>query len=294
MEINYLKEFVALAHYKNYFKTAETLYIAQSTLSKHIVALENECGYLLINRNNKQIKLTEAGELFLYYAQLIVENQDTLQDKLHKQHTVDIHNINLGTSRVMIEYGITEIVSESLKKYPNLRFKITEGFEPDLHQMIEQGKIDISFLREQTPVIEEHGYTFVKENLCVVASKAHKYAMEETITLNMLKDVELYMTPDFTLEHELFLSLCKREQFYPIISFTAPRIENLLEMVHVGEGVALIMEQQARYFAGEDIAIIPFEPSITTYINMTLHDHVIIDEALTHFLSLVKSHCKIP
>lgn len=288
MEIAHLNEFIILAQYKNYFKASQSLYIAQSTLSKHIVALENECGYQLIDRSNKQIKLTEAGELFLHYAQLIVQNHQEMQEHLQQQKASEITSINLGTSRVMIEYGITEIVSETMKAHPNLRFKVHEGFEPDLHQMIEEGRIDISFLRERTPAIGEYSYTYVQERLCAVVDKSHAFAAESEISLNMLKDIELYMTPDFTLEHELFLSLCKREQFYPMISFTAPRIENLLEMAHIGEGVALIMEQQARYFADDCIKIIPFEPNITTYINMTVHDYVTINDGIAAFINLVK------
>lgn len=291
MEITHINEFITLAQCKNYFKASQSLYIAQSTLSKHIVSLENECGYQLIDRSNKQIKLTEAGELFLHYAQLIVQNDKELKENLQQQTASEITAINLGTSRVMIEYGITEIVSETIKAYPNLRFKVHEGFEPDLHQMIDEGKIDISFLRERTPAVGVHSYTFIKENLCAVVDQGHAYATESVITLDMLKDIELYMTPDFTLEHELFLSLCKREQFYPIISFTAPRIENLLAMVHVGEGVALIMEQQARYFADKNSVMIPFKPNITTYINMTVEDHVNINDGIAHFINLVKLDC---
>ena len=50
MEISYLNEFIVLAKYQNYFKASQELYIAQSTLSKHIVSLENECGYRLIDQ----------------------------------------------------------------------------------------------------------------------------------------------------------------------------------------------------------------------------------------------------
>ncbi|MCG7337756.1 LysR family transcriptional regulator [Staphylococcus sp. ACRSN] len=293
MEISHINEFVTLAHFKNYFKASQVLYIAQSTLSKHIVALENECGYQLIDRSNKQIRLTEAGELFLHYAELILQNHKEMQEQLQKQTASEITTIQLGTSRVMIEYGITEIVSKSIKTHPNLRFKVHEGFEPDLHRMIDEGKIDVSFLREKEAAIGSERYTYMSERLCAVVDQSHQYANESTITLDMLEDTELYMTPDFTLEHELFLSVCKKEQFFPIISFTAPRIENLLEMVHIGEGVALIMEQQARYFADEAIAIIPFEPQITTYINMTIHEHVKINDAIAHFIDLIKLNDKI-
>ena len=36
MEIEYIKEFVVLAETENYLEAAESLFISQSTLSKHI------------------------------------------------------------------------------------------------------------------------------------------------------------------------------------------------------------------------------------------------------------------
>ena len=44
MELNYLREFKELAQTQNYAKAASHLYITQSTLSKHINALERELG----------------------------------------------------------------------------------------------------------------------------------------------------------------------------------------------------------------------------------------------------------
>ena len=39
MDIKHLAEFVALAETGNYLETADNLFISQSTLSKHIMAL---------------------------------------------------------------------------------------------------------------------------------------------------------------------------------------------------------------------------------------------------------------
>ena len=44
MNIEYLREFAALAENGNYLETAEELYMSQSTLSKHIMKMEKELG----------------------------------------------------------------------------------------------------------------------------------------------------------------------------------------------------------------------------------------------------------
>lgn len=42
MELNYIKEFVHLAEVGNFLSAAEDLYISQSSLSKHIKAIETK------------------------------------------------------------------------------------------------------------------------------------------------------------------------------------------------------------------------------------------------------------
>ena len=63
MKLSVMREYVHLCGTKNYSKTAEELYIDQSALSRHIMALEKEMGAQLIERTKNSFQLTEAGKL---------------------------------------------------------------------------------------------------------------------------------------------------------------------------------------------------------------------------------------
>ena len=82
MEINYLKEFVILARTGNYLETADCLYMGQSSLSRHIKTLEEELDIRLLDRTTRKVSLTEAGRLFLPYAEHIMSLQEQYQDVL--------------------------------------------------------------------------------------------------------------------------------------------------------------------------------------------------------------------
>ncbi|MFI9031715.1 LysR substrate-binding domain-containing protein [Staphylococcus pasteuri] len=292
MDINHLKEFILLAKYENYLKASQELFIAQSTLSKHMTALENDIGHRLIDRTNKKIELTESGSLFLHYAKQICQNEEELKKHLSLKDVDDIVTINMGASRLMIEYGITELVSQCVKLYPKVRFKITEGSEIELKQAIDQQKLDISFIRELSPAKSNNSFVYMKEQLCAIAKNTHPLANQDEISLEMLKDEQLYLPPDFTVEHQAFLKCCEKEQFYPIISFTAPRMENLLEMVNINEGIALIMEHQARFYLNESYKLIPLKPEIDSYINCKLHHDCPDSKELENFMSIARQNSK--
>jgi DNA-binding transcriptional LysR family regulator len=56
---------VAVAEEKSFNKAAARLYISQPPLSRQIKQLEEEIGVTLIDRENRPLKLTEAGEFFM-------------------------------------------------------------------------------------------------------------------------------------------------------------------------------------------------------------------------------------
>ena len=72
MDTTTLRTFIALAQIKNFTKTAQQLFVAQSTVTNRIRDLEMELGVPLFIRSHKQVDLTPSGQKFLDYAQRFV------------------------------------------------------------------------------------------------------------------------------------------------------------------------------------------------------------------------------
>lgn len=65
MNFKQIEYFVEVAKKQNYTKAANKLFISQSAITKQIFLLEQELETSLFIRNNKGVKLTKAGEIFL-------------------------------------------------------------------------------------------------------------------------------------------------------------------------------------------------------------------------------------
>ena len=73
MELRHLKYFQIVANERSFTKAAEKLNMSQPPLSRQIKDLENELGVKLFIRKYKNLELTEQGELFLDYANRIID-----------------------------------------------------------------------------------------------------------------------------------------------------------------------------------------------------------------------------
>ena len=79
METDRLKEFLIVAKHGKLTPAARELFMSPSTLSDHIIALENELGGPLFERSASGFTLTEAGENNLERAQRILMECTAMQ-----------------------------------------------------------------------------------------------------------------------------------------------------------------------------------------------------------------------
>lgn len=76
MEIEYLKEFIAIAQNGSFSAAATATRVSQPSVSKHIKQIKNEVGAELVKRDSPSPTLTPAGEAFLPAAHAIVATWD--------------------------------------------------------------------------------------------------------------------------------------------------------------------------------------------------------------------------
>ena len=132
MDLKTLSYFVVVAEELNITRASKILMMSQPPLSNQIKNLEEELGVKLFIRGKRRLKLTEEGN-FLY-----LKSKDILG--LVDQTKSEIFNMNHGL-RGTISIGLVEglapdiaatWISESMKEYPYVRFRVIDGNSDDL------------------------------------------------------------------------------------------------------------------------------------------------------------------
>ena len=94
MDANSLKAFLTIVDQGSFSEAAETLHLTQPAISKRLAALETQLDTRLIDRSNREIRLTEAGTRLLPHARKILDeihnarmalttSADSIEGELH-------------------------------------------------------------------------------------------------------------------------------------------------------------------------------------------------------------------
>lgn len=121
LNYHHLHYFWQVAKTGNLTKTANNLNVSQSALSSQIRQLENNMDTTLFEREGRTLKLTEAGQHALTYAEDIFSKGEELESLMLKGITSTVSTIRIGTiatmSRNFVESFIEPLIQRSDVRY---------------------------------------------------------------------------------------------------------------------------------------------------------------------------------
>ena len=144
MNTEELKTFIFLSKVKNFTLAAEKLNIAQSTVTNRISELEKEVGKKLFSRGSKAVSLTEEGDIFLRYAERIIELEET---SVEEMNAVSSHKrkFSIGAINATYECYVKALVDECLKNNSITSVKVVLGHSLDLIRQLQDNVVDMVF-----------------------------------------------------------------------------------------------------------------------------------------------------
>ncbi len=177
--IKQLEIFVSIVEHGSFTSAAEELFLNQSTVSSHLISLEETLGRPLFTRTNRrQISLTHDGELLYPIAKKVLETCEKIPP-IFQSNTFE-KPLVLGASMVPRQYLLPEQLSAYLSSHRDFRYVLRKGDSEDIHRMLKNGEIRIGFVGAiSEPDMVEY-VPISTDRLVLVAPNTPKYqAMQE-------------------------------------------------------------------------------------------------------------------
>ncbi|MEG0527200.1 MAG: LysR family transcriptional regulator [Longicatena sp.] len=243
MDIKQLEYFVTVCEKQNFTEASYHCNITQSGLSKQIRKLEEELGYVLIERNTRTFQLSREGKVLLEYA------NDML--KLHNECILQLQQsseIRIGSMTVLAPYHFAKIMGDFRSLYPNVNLYMEEDRADVIVERI--ASYDFVILRSFM-VHNPQKYNFIPlfdDSLCAVVSTKHPLAKRKQLRLLDLKEESFVFPTKGSGGHEAFHLACEQAGFTPDIHYEFPQANTILSFVKENMGVTITFQKVADEF----------------------------------------------
>lgn len=174
MDFRELTYVLAIEKYQNITRAAEALYISQPTLSKFLIALEQQLGLKLFRKVGNKYILTYAGEQYVSTAKEILLLKSNLDIQLADILKKDVGVLNVAFARMRCTYMLPAILPVFQRDHPNIKVNVFEGSSDENDRLLLEGKAEIAFYSEPetlNPLIEYE--TLGQEEMLICLCRDH-------------------------------------------------------------------------------------------------------------------------
>lgn len=241
MDTDTLKAFVTVAQFRSFSLAAEKLHLTQPAVSKRISALENHLNHTLFDRLGREVRLTEAGELLLPQANLILQSVAEAERRIRELSGEISGVLRVATSHHIGLHHLPPVLRQFALCHPdvNLQFEFLDSEKA--HEKVLRGDCELAVVTlaplAAPQLLDREIWT---DPLDFFVSPDHELARCSHVTLELLSGVDALL-PDLTTFTGRIVKQCFDDAGLQLaLSMTTNYLETIKVMVSVGLGWSLL------------------------------------------------------
>lgn len=247
MNLRFVEAFYWVASLKSISRAAAKLFLTQSAMSSRIATLEEELGVLLLDRRDKQFKLTTAGTRFLVYAQKLLELQREVKTEMGSDAPMAV-SMRIGAIESVLHSWLIPWLEKLRRDQPGLELDLTVETTPILMDHIRHGALDLVFAAMPASADGVRNRVLPAMEMAFVGNPAlHK---KRKYRLNELAEMELLTFQKGSQPHVTLLDLFRQHHLEPKRVHAISSISAMVQLVQGGFGVALLPTGAVQRLAG--------------------------------------------
>ncbi|RJG50620.1 HTH-type transcriptional activator IlvY [Motilimonas pumila] len=144
MDLKSMQAFIHLANSMHFGKSAEALHLSPSTLSRMIQRLEQDVGTKLLQRDNRSVALTAAGQKFLTFSLQQVDNWQQLKLGLTEHKTQLEGKLAIYCSVTAAYSHLPRILDTFRLAHPQIEIALITGDAAQAIEKVQEGEVDVA------------------------------------------------------------------------------------------------------------------------------------------------------
>lgn len=254
IELVDLRLFVYIAECENLTRGAEKAFLSPPAASARIKSLEHEAGRQLFLRSNKGVTLTDAGEVFLRQARLVLRQVDFLHAEMINP---DSGHIRISANTTALTEFLPEILAQFLTDWPGVTVDLQERLTRDIIRSVSDGKSDLGIISGDPKT----------DNLQVIPFSTDKLVLATAANHPLSKSKDLMFADTLAFEHislhdgstllDFLRQQFRRSGYDKHLRLQVRSFEAMCRLIEAGVGIGVVPESAAnRHMATMDISLL--------------------------------------
>ncbi len=144
LNLTRLRYFTTIAELGNMHRASEALHIAQPALSRHVQTLEDGLGVALLTRNARGVVPTEAGQLLMRGADMLMQMAGQLQADIRSKASIPRGVVRIGTLPSTAQIVLPHVITSARLAFPEMTFSTSQGYTSQLQEMLLSDRLDLA------------------------------------------------------------------------------------------------------------------------------------------------------
>lgn len=191
MDIRKLRYFIAIVEEKSISAAARRLHISQPPLSQQLKEMEEELGAILVERNGKQLEVTDAGKTLYTYALQMDQLMEEAKMEVREVGNGANGRLTMGVNTFSVA-SLPEILHQFQRQYPKVTYKIQQNESAQLCQLVRDRAIELAFIRLPLELDDFSVLHLYSEPFYLITSNKRN-RFEEEVSLTDIADEPLLL-----------------------------------------------------------------------------------------------------
>ena len=170
-----IEAFLEVARRQNLSRAAEALFVSQPTLTARLQSLEAALGEQLFVRTRRGMRLTEAGDAFLPYAEHAVAALADGRERLSELRRGEAGRLVLGAPPTVSTYTLPALLARFSAAHPGVRLAIKTGTSEEILDMVLHDQVQLGIIRALANQ-EIETIPLFTDTLVLIAGPGHRLA----------------------------------------------------------------------------------------------------------------------
>jgi DNA-binding transcriptional LysR family regulator len=239
VDFRQLEAFVQVAAHHSFSRAAEALQLTQPSVTARIQALERELGEEMFDRGGRGVRLTDAGTIFLPYAERILQTLREAKESVEEVRGVQAGSLRLGSALTVSTYVLPRILRTFHSRYPGVEVLVHTGRSGQVLNMLLSDEVQMGLVHSLIhPDVET--VDLYADEVILVANPDHPFAANRRATIEEIGSQPVILADRGSSYYGLVHGLFRQAGVVPNVAMELDSMEATKRMVEEGLGIALL------------------------------------------------------